>query len=126
MSRPSRRQASVRNVFSLRLTVVANYWPGTEMPGANVHHYDVDITDDKGKAMPVPLNRKIFKLVVEAAENDAKFSGKAKFAIFDGRKIAFSPIKINLGSAEAFRTTVEVPEDNGNGGGNGNGNGHCW
>ncbi|KAJ3178507.1 hypothetical protein HDU87_003581 [Geranomyces variabilis] len=110
-------------VSGKKITVVANYWPAIEMPSINVHQYDVDITDDKGKAMPVPLNRRIFKLVVEAAENDSKFAGKAKFAVFDGRKIAFTPIKINLGSAEAFRTTVEVPEDNGNGNGNGSGNG---
>ncbi|KAJ3158570.1 hypothetical protein HDU86_002795 [Geranomyces michiganensis] len=108
-----------------KINVVANYWAATQMPGTNLHQYDVDITDDKGKAMPVPVNRRVFDQVVKAAEYDTQFAGKAKFAVFDGRKIAFSPVKITLGSAEAFRTTVELPEDNGAGNGNGNGSGQA-
>ncbi|KAJ3017212.1 hypothetical protein HKX48_003664 [Thoreauomyces humboldtii] len=102
-----------------KIQVTTNYWTAKALPSGELYQYDVDITDDKSKPLPIPVNRKVFNAVVRAAKDQA-FSGKAAFAVFDGRKIAYSSVKISMGSAaDAFRTAIELPEDDGNGNGNG-------
>ncbi|KAJ3021117.1 hypothetical protein HKX48_009212 [Thoreauomyces humboldtii] len=107
-----------------KIQVTTNYWAAKALPKGDLYQYDVDITDDKSKPLPIPVNRKVFNAVVRAASNENEtFQGKAGFTVYDGRKIAYSPVKINMSSADAYRLAIELPEDDGNG--NGSGNGHA-
>ncbi|KAI8909304.1 Piwi domain-containing protein [Powellomyces hirtus] len=98
-----------------KVQVTANYWPATTMSIKPVHQYDISIEGQGSKTLPIPVNRKVFEAAVWAAENNKVFTGTGKYIVFDGRKIAWSPMKLDLGTAEAMKATVILPEENGNG-----------
>jgi eukaryotic translation initiation factor 2C len=77
------------------IRIRANYFEITNLPGSNIHHYDIDISPE----VPPTLNRKIFQI----AENS--FYGIR--AVFDGRRNVYTIRPLDVHTLD-----VTLPEDN--------------
>ncbi|KAI9096097.1 Piwi domain-containing protein [Phlyctochytrium arcticum] len=93
-----------------KVSVTANFWQALKAPARDIHQYDVDI-DPQGN---IPVNRRVFSALIADPANKDTFAGKAAFMVYDGRKIAYSPIKLPFGSAAAaLKCEVAIKEDDG-------------
>ncbi|KAJ3051715.1 hypothetical protein HK097_007259, partial [Rhizophlyctis rosea] len=85
-----------------QIQVRANFFPITSLPGANIHHYDIQILPD----VPPAKNRKIYQLW----EDDALLSGVLGGVrpVFDGRKNLFAarPLPFEIEAAAAGEASV--------------------
>ncbi|KAJ3279495.1 Eukaryotic translation initiation factor 2C, partial [Borealophlyctis nickersoniae] len=93
-----------------RLVVRSNFYPILRLPPTDIYQYDVEIEP----TAPQRVNRQVFQMAVDA-KRDEYFRGDARFSVYDGRKIMYSPTKLPLTGTEAAVVEVILPEDNGNG-----------
>ncbi|KAI8999832.1 Piwi domain-containing protein [Gaertneriomyces semiglobifer] len=94
-----------------KIRLLTNHWQALTMPARPIYQYDIDIQP----ATTMSINRRVFRQIVEenAKGTDAKFADRASKIVYDGRKIAFAPIKLDFGTEEAAVFSCDLPEDNG-------------
>ncbi|KAJ3039879.1 eukaryotic translation initiation factor 2C, 2 [Rhizophlyctis rosea] len=94
-----------------RATVRSNFFPIQGFP-ETVYQYDVEIEP----TAPMRIHQQVFRMVKESSRlfNDAR----SKFAVYDGKKIAYSPTPLPMREHQQEIIDVELPEDD-NGGRNG-------